>query len=168
FERSLIKSNLGDLRHEQQRYSEAFKLYTEANRERRALFAPRFDVPGARTTAGDFAVWLLDYFRDVPAELWAASPRNISPIDGGVRQHVFLVGFPRSGTTLLEQALAGHPDVVTSDEHEAMREAIREFMANAPGRDRLAQLSGPALDPFRARYWSNFKQFGLEATGKVL
>ena len=32
--------------------------------------------------------------------------------------HVFLVGFPRSGTTLLDQVLASHPDVQTMEERD--------------------------------------------------
>src|SRR5471032_154968 len=166
-ERTLIRSQLGDLRHEQGRYSEAFKLYSQANLERRALFAPRFDASGSRTAAYDYALWLREYFETTPISQWAVSDRNVSSVDGGVLQHVFLIGFPRSGTTLLEQVLAGHPDVVTSEEMEGMREVIREFMANVAGRQRLALLSGRSLDPYRARYWNNFEQFGLNVQGKV-
>lgn len=166
-EKSYAKSHLGDVRHEQKRYAEAFKLFEEANLERRAHFAPQFDVPGRRTTAYDFAVWLREYFDAVPAEQWAVSERNVSSVESGVLQHIFLVGFPRSGTTLLEQALAGHPDVVTSEEVEGMRALIREYMANAAGLAKLAALSGPALDPFRAKYWNVFKDFGMNLQGKV-
>jgi tetratricopeptide (TPR) repeat protein len=35
------------------------------------------------------------------------------------RRHAVLTGFPRSGTTLLEQVLDTHPEVVSSDEREA-------------------------------------------------
>src|SRR5262249_7342897 len=31
-------------------------------------------------------------------------------------QPIFIVGFPRSGTTLLEQVLSGHPDIAGGDE----------------------------------------------------
>lgn len=52
------------------------------------------------------------------------------------------MGFPRSGTTLLEQVLAAHPAVVSLDEKPALRparlrfmeaeDAIDEFVALAP------------------------------------
>jgi tetratricopeptide (TPR) repeat protein len=165
-EKSTARSHLGDVRHEQKRYAEAFKLFTQANFERRTLYAARFDAPGTRTTAFDYAVWLRDYYQKAASQ-WQVTAENASTIDGGVRRHVFLVGFPRSGTTLLEQALAGHPDVVTSEELEGMRGLIRQYMANAQGRDHLATLSGTALDEYRAQYWATFDQYGLDVKDKV-
>ena len=166
-DKSVAKSLLGDLRHEQKRYSEAFNLFTEANQERRALFATRLDASLSRTGAYDYAVWLRRYFETAPAALWAASDANVSRVDGGAARHVFLVGFPRSGTTLLEQALAGHPDVVTSEETEGLRGIIGKCMADARGRDRLAALSGQVLDEYRAQYWAVFEQLGINVQGKA-
>jgi tetratricopeptide (TPR) repeat protein len=45
---------------------------------------------------------------------------------------VFFVGFPRSGTTLLEQVLKAHPDLVTTDERSPLSAVIRE-VRNFPG-----------------------------------
>lgn len=47
----------------------------------------------------------------------AARWRESAPGDAGAG-HAFLVGFPRSGTTLLEQVLAAHPRVRTTDESD--------------------------------------------------
>jgi hypothetical protein len=44
------------------------------------------------------------------------------------------MGFPRSGTTLLEQLLASHPDVVTLDERETL--PTRSHFLNSSGRSR--------------------------------
>ncbi len=40
---------------------------------------------------------------------------------------VFFVGFPRSGTTLLEQVLKAHPKLVTTDERSPLSAVIREI-----------------------------------------
>ncbi len=61
-------------------------------------------------------------------------------------KHVFLLGFPRTGTTLLEQCLSGNRAVVTSDETDALRQAIQPFL-NHP-------------DPFKA--FEARKQFGYQ------
>lgn len=45
---------------------------------------------------------------------------------------VFFVGFPRSGTTLLEQVLKAHPELVTTDERSPLSAVIREIR-NTPG-----------------------------------
>lgn len=67
---------------------------------------------------------------------------------------VFVVGFPRSGTTLLEQMLDAHPALASMDEQTFVQDAIddmeREYgLAYPTG---LAQLDDRALDSLRARY----------------
>ena len=49
---------------------------------------------------------------------WAATLNPIEP--GSRRAPVFLVGFPRSGTTLLDTFLRGHPDVEVIEEHHML------------------------------------------------
>lgn len=49
------------------------------------------------------------------------------PPDPGAANHFDMLGFPRSGTTLLENALAAHPDVETFEEVPSMT-AVRRYM----------------------------------------
>lgn len=49
---------------------------------------------------------------------------------GGENAPVFLVGLPRSGTTLLERILAAHPSVQVLEEYEALRPAEAVLAAN--------------------------------------
>lgn len=42
---------------------------------------------------------------------------------------IFIVGMPRSGSTLVERILAGHPKVADAGEHPEMREIVRELPA---------------------------------------
>ena len=46
---------------------------------------------------------------------------------------VFIVGMPRSGTTLVEQILASHPDVHGAGEIHALRNCLREELPPDPG-----------------------------------
>jgi Flp pilus assembly protein TadD len=46
---------------------------------------------------------------------------------------VFFVGFPRSGTTLLEQVLKAHPRLVTTDERSPLSAVIREVRSYPGG-----------------------------------
>ncbi|HPW32701.1 MAG TPA: sulfotransferase, partial [Arenimonas sp.] len=46
------------------------------------------------------------------------------------RDPVFVVGFPRSGTTLLEQLLDAHPDLVSFDEQPFLQHIVRRLTAN--------------------------------------
>jgi tetratricopeptide (TPR) repeat protein len=66
---------------------------------------------------------------------------------------VFVVGFPRSGTTLLEQVLDAHPALASMDEQPFLQQVIESM--TGPGTrypDRLAGLDAAALDALRARY----------------
>ncbi len=70
------------------------------------------------------------------------APRN-SPI--------FFVGFPRSGTTLLEQMLKAHPDLVSKGEHDW----LYQLQASIPGTfpQNLSSLPETKIDELRDAYW---------------
>jgi len=88
--------------------------------------------------------------------------RSDTPDDGV--PPVFLVGFPRSGTTLAEQVLAAHPDIVTSHEKPLLQQ-LHESMSGLLGRsisypDDLDQLDDSDLNLLRNAYW-NLAESGL-------
>lgn len=67
---------------------------------------------------------------------------------------VFVVGFPRSGTTLLEQMLAAHPEFASTDEQpmvQRMLERLREQGADYPSA--LADLTAEQCAMLREVYW---------------
>jgi hypothetical protein len=86
---------------------------------------------------------------------------------GAPRRHVFLVGFPRSGTTLLELVLASHPDVVTLEERPLLEPAENEFLVSPASFQRLLDAGDDLLDPFRDLYWRQVADRGLAVAGKV-
>ncbi len=67
---------------------------------------------------------------------------------------VFVVGFPRSGTTLVEQMLAAHDRFVSTDEQPFVRRMIDWIGAReSPYPDGLIMLSTADLNTLRSVYW---------------
>jgi tetratricopeptide (TPR) repeat protein len=67
---------------------------------------------------------------------------------------VFIVAFPRSGTTLLELTLDAHPALQSMDEQPFIQDALDEIRALSIDYPReLARLSRSALADLRANYW---------------
>jgi tetratricopeptide (TPR) repeat protein len=72
---------------------------------------------------------------------------------------IFIVGFPRSGTTLLEQVLDAHPLLQSMDEQPFMLRAMTEVSERGvryPGE--LGRLSASALEEIRAHYWQRVRR----------
>jgi hypothetical protein len=65
----------------------------------------------------------------------------------------FLVGFPRSGTTLLEQVIGAHPDCRTLEERPPVKRALRLLEARPGGYPAaLSGLDAAARDSIRDEY----------------
>lgn len=81
---------------------------------------------------------------------------------------VFLVGFPRSGTTLLDQILDGHPRLQVMEENPAM-DAVRaslDVMGGYP--TGLTVLEEDDIHHLRKLYMSNVNQFQERQPGTIL
>ena len=145
------------------RWDEALAAYVLANSELRLVYAPQYDVPGVETGVA-LCERLSAYVQAAPTRAWTGA-------GGGdpeqPKAHVFLVGFPRSGTTLLEQVLASHPDIVALEEKPTLSESISAFFFDNASLDRLAALGPEEAAERRALYWANVRGFGVEPTGKV-
>jgi tetratricopeptide (TPR) repeat protein len=155
-ERSLALGILGDALDRAQRPAEAFAAYHESNEMRRRHYAPEFS--GRRTL--DYASELRDWFRRHGArDLVSVVPPEVSnsPASG----HAFLLGFPRSGTTLLEQILASHPRVTALEERETLIDAVRAFMRSPGDLARLGLAGEAELEPLRAAYWKRVADAGV-------
>ncbi len=155
---------LADALHGQGRYAEAFADYERANRALLTLRAA-WAAPAAQ-----FRVMLerlASQFERGPPLDWSphATPASLPPV--GAKVHVFLVGFHRSGTTLLEQVLAGHPGVVTLEEKDLLAEPARRFLLRADGLATLAGLNGDAAARLASDYWRRVRKEGVDVTDKV-
>lgn len=79
---------------------------------------------------------------------------------------VFVVGMPRSGTTLVEQILSAHPDVHGAGERPALHlavEALGGGIDTASVPTQLAALDGRALDEAAARYLAELHALAPDA-----
>jgi tetratricopeptide (TPR) repeat protein len=77
---------------------------------------------------------------------------------------VFLVGFPRSGTTLLDTMLMGHPDAVVLEEQPP----LNHVDAMVGGIDALPHLDQATLDAARARYFDEVAKLSDWTPDKLL
>ena len=141
----------------------AFAAAAEGKAIQRRLFAGRASAHEGETQKLErLAAW----FAAADAGPWASAPAS-GPVAGEADGHVFLVGFPRSGTTLLEQALAGHPRVVALEEAPTLADPYHAFLKSAAGLERLARLSADEARSWRAGYWNVVSQYGAATAGKV-
>jgi len=69
------------------------------------------------------------------------------------RQPVFLLGFPRSGTTLLEQMLIAHPQVDSIEENDNLVDLHGLLLQARQPLQRLMQLPPQQRAEFRRAYW---------------
>ena len=155
---------LGDALDGAKRFHEAYGAYSEGKSELRDLYAGEFAQAGV-PTATDSLLRILGEFTECPRENWS---RSAGPSPRGEhRGHAFLLGFPRSGTTLLEQVLETHTDVATLGERPVMIDAEAEFLTEPGGVRRLADVVSGLLEPYRQSYWRRVREFGIDPRGKV-
>lgn len=82
---------------------------------------------------------------------------------------VFLVGFPRSGTTLLEQILNSHPQIQTLDEKLTVG-ALTKKLAQLPGGYpvRLASLTQVDIEELQRMYYHEVAKYVCLQPGNLL
>lgn len=156
---------LGDVFDAADCVDEAFAAYRDSNRAMKTVYAPRFEGHGVETMPA-YLDWLIQYFEQADAKRWGPGA-DPTPAQFAPRAHVFLVGFPRSGTTLLENVLASHPEIATMEERPALVGAAGSLISTSEGLDRLANLSPAKLAELRQSYWRQVQSVGIDTTGKI-
>jgi Tfp pilus assembly protein PilF len=86
---------------------EAFAAFAQAKRAHRELTGETYLAADAAALAGRLAGFFV-------APRVAILPR--ATVRADVAQPIFIVGFPRSGTTMIEQTLSAHPRITAGDE----------------------------------------------------
>ncbi len=147
--RVLAQGYLGEAYDKLARYEDAFHAFGEANALQHAQYAPMFaHVSGPLAPA---SVTRLTAFVDrIDPSKWQAPPP-------AARTPVFLIGFPRSGTTLLDQILASHPEVSTLEERDTLLDAATELMNTEQAFNRWASLQPTEIERLRGLYWQRVR-----------
>lgn len=80
---------------------------------------------------------------------------------------VLLVGYPRSGTTLLDQILNSHNALVTLEERPTLEGLRSRFHGSVDNLHSLFQLDNESIAACRQTYWSNAARFLDKPLGKA-
>jgi tetratricopeptide (TPR) repeat protein len=140
------------------RYPEAFDDYVSRNAVMLRMESPVFAAAGVERQ-GDRARRLGAWLEATPTDAWGV--RSAGPDTAGAREarrHVFLIGFPRSGTTLLERVLTSHADIVALEEIDALGVAGNALLdGEANLQSLLAMTPKEAAGP-RRLYWDSVRQ----------
>jgi tetratricopeptide (TPR) repeat protein len=136
---------LGEALDARSRPDEAFAAFAEGNRLKRAALGPAVDAAHRAHAAALEAVRMRDTAAALAADAGRGHP-SAAPI--------FIVGFPRSGSTLIEQILASLPGVQGLGETGALAE-----IASDVGRATPRKLAARYLDAMRAQGWDGARRF---------
>ena len=125
---------LGNVADKNKTYEQAFTFWQEGNSQRRARIIYKENEQEELHQAAKDAFPASRLTKPAIAEACAA-------------EHIFIVGMPRCGSTLLEQALSRHPALQASGEIDAMQQAIVGRMQKVRNRTLIDTL--PQLDDLK-------------------
>ena len=162
-DRTRAQGLLGDVLDAAGRYGEALAAYSDCNEALRHVHR-RF---GAGTSIAAYTRTLTAALSSSAAQWPSAAASPPAGVGVAPAGHVFLIGFPRSGTALVEGVLEGHPRVVSLEEHELLTEGVLKYLSEPTDLPALAHASEAELQPLRAAYWERVDRRGVDVAGKV-
>jgi tetratricopeptide (TPR) repeat protein len=145
-----VQTQLGSVLDRLEEYQDAFSAFSQANQIMAQLpAATMFSQNSAFDVISAYDTYLSSSVENTPAQ----------KIEDGLPSPTFLVGFPRSGTTLTEQILAANAGIVTGDELTTLHD-ITTNLAGILGRDIeypqcLHTLSYADICTIRKHYWES-------------
>jgi len=145
-DRATALSLIGDARDLKGDARGAFKAFTAANQVLLADHAVlRDDATHAYHPVGVRAMTAMVAHTDVAA--WP------NPVAFETPAPVFLIGFPRSGTTLLDQILSSHSNITCLEEKEHLSAALLAMFKRGVLLDGIAALTDTEIAKVRSEYW---------------
>jgi len=160
-ERMELLHVLGDACNRLRDAAEAYTAYARAKADFAAVHAATF---AGRPPHREFIAGVAEGLAAMDVSRWPpAHPKPASP------PHLFVLGYPRSGNTLLENVLASLPGTAAIEEMPTLRETELAFLAEPEGLARFAGLDEAALAPYRTAYWQRAGQaLGRDPGGLAL
>ena len=152
FRQQMLHFALGKLYDELGQRSQAFSNYKKGNE----LCAQRFDPQRHETAIGE----VIAAYSNENMARW---PRNRN----GSELPIFIIGMPRSGTSLVEQILASHPEVYGAGELKHIQRMIASLPetlgSRTPYPQCLEQLSGEVVARLADGYVRQLRQCSSDA-----
>jgi tetratricopeptide (TPR) repeat protein len=143
--RSIVLNQLGQCLDQQSEFEQAFTAFSDSNR----LLLEHHPY-GRASDTGSYGFKTIESIRlwlsQNPPSAWSKDTESDRP------DPVFLVGFPRSGTTLLDQALSAHSEIEVLEEIELFAD-VRRLWVEGVGLRNLPQMDAGAIRQARKIYW---------------
>lgn len=155
---------LGDALDRQDRVTEAFRAWSEAQSNFRAVQAAVLAPTPARPSHRSF-------IERIAAQVQVGPPvvtyEQDHEVEGAADAHVFLLGYPRSGTTLVENVLASAPNVVALEERDTLSDTDEIVIRNDGSMVPLDDLDPALVARLRAAYWTRVRTYAGPVDGCV-
>lgn len=155
---------LGDALDREARHAQAFDAWTEAQKLFRSAYSAVLAPGPGRPSHRAFVERISEQVERAPP---MAKPAPPPPVAGAADGHVFLLGYPRSGTTLVENILASADAVVALEERDTLAASDLALLANDGSMPDLDALDPVLLQDLRARYWARVAALAGDVTGRV-
>ncbi len=137
---------IGNALHKQGDFDNAFAAYKAANATLHQVYEARI-ASMSSVLAPQSLQRLHEFFAAEDVSSWTKPQKTEGPAP------VFLLGFPRSGTTLLDQILSAHSSVVTLEEKENMIDIRNELVKPSGALEKLRTMTDSEINVYRKKYW---------------
>ncbi|MDO8837595.1 MAG: sulfotransferase [Parvibaculum sp.] len=157
----LVSSELAQICHDTGDIDASFGYFTQQNDHTSRL--PSLGQVNRSAFIDEVQALIDTYTKDFVSS-WQPLPAcGVEP--GHAAAPVFMVGFPRSGTTLLDQIFDAHPQVQVFEEQPFLR-AVRKSIAGYP--QSLATMDEGRRAAARGVYWNELRVAGADLEGKTV
>jgi tetratricopeptide (TPR) repeat protein len=130
-------------------YAQSFTAYSEGNRLQRSLmeYSPAYEIKVMQQVLSTFTKDFIDQHQD-------HGFKDATPI--------FIVGMPRSGSTLLEQILDSHPQVHGIGEHKLLGTIMNEYIVGEEGFKNFSSKTQEEISHIGKEYVDQLRTFAKQ------
>lgn len=153
---------LGDALDRQGKTEAAFAAYAQAQANFRRVYAAALAPGPGRPSHRAY----IDRIAAQVADTSSAPPASVGPAKGEAATHVFLLGYPRSGTTLVENVLASAPGVVALEERDTLATTDDVLLMEDGTMPDLGTLDARTIAEQRQAYWQRVHAYCGDVAGR--